>query len=108
MTHTVDAEALPSCLECGVCCHSTLPTYVRVSGDDYDRLGDDAERLTTFIGNRCYLRIEDGRCKALRRDERGYPCSVYERRPETCRTLERGSAECLGERATKRTRLAGR
>jgi len=102
------APDLPPCLACGVCCHSTLPTYVRVSGDDYARLGDDAERVTTFIGNRCYLRIEHGHCAALESDERGFPCGVYERRPATCRSLERGSPECLGEIASKAGRVAAR
>jgi len=30
-----------------------------------------------------------------------FACSVYERRPTICRTLERGSAECHGEREVK-------
>jgi Fe-S-cluster containining protein len=31
----------------------------------------------------------------------GFSCSVYERRPEICRELERGSGACLGEIAAK-------
>ncbi|MFO0694942.1 MAG: YkgJ family cysteine cluster protein [Polyangiales bacterium] len=103
-------ESLPSCLECGTCCFSSLPTYVRVTGDDHERLGEDAESLTHFVGNRCYLRTVEGRCAALRVDGKAgtFVCTVYERRPSTCRQLERGSPECLGELATKgeRPRLA--
>lgn len=95
---------LPDCLSCGVCCFSTLQTYVRVTGDDYTRLGDAAEALTTFVGNRCYMRMQGEHCAALAPSAEGFPCTVYETRPDTCRRLERGSAECLGERAEKSAR----
>ncbi len=91
--------AVPQCLACGTCCFSNLETYVRVSGDDHERLGDAAERFVTFVGNRAYLRMEDGHCAALRLDAATaeYVCTIYELRPQTCRDLARGSAECLGE-----------
>jgi uncharacterized protein len=81
-----------------------------VTGDDYERLGDDAERLVTFLGNQAFMRIEHegaaspvGRCAALVLDPAAgtYFCSVYERRPAVCRDLEPGSGACDGERATK-------
>jgi Fe-S-cluster containining protein len=90
------------CLRCGTCCFSYLETYVRVSGDDYERLGADSETLVQFVGNRAYMRMGDGHCAALHVTPGGrFECSVYDRRPETCRTLERGSPECLGEIAEK-------
>jgi Fe-S-cluster containining protein len=94
---------VPECLSCGTCCFSTLETYVRVTGEDHARLGERAEALTTFVGNRAYMRMTDGHCAALRVDpEAGrFVCTVYEARPSTCRELERGSPECLGELATK-------
>jgi len=101
---------LEDCVRCGVCCFSESERHARVTGDDYARLGDDAERLVAFIGNQAFMRIERageaspvGRCAALvlAPDEGTYLCSVYERRPEVCRTLERGSSACAGERATK-------
>ena len=102
------AEPVPECLACGTCCFSTLERYVPVSGDDYTRLGEHAEGLVNWIGNRAYLRMEDGRCAALRIDARGdggrFVCSAYEVRPEICRELERGSPACAGERATKADR----
>ncbi len=103
----MSGEAL-DCLGCGTCCFSLLPTYVRVSGDDHARLGDDAERLVRFEGNRAYMRMTDGHCAALAIDDaQGVPrfvCTVYERRPSTCRDLREGSPECAGEIAEKGTR----
>ncbi len=100
------AREAPECLECGVCCFSTLDRYVAVSGTDHERLGDDAERLVQFIGNRAFMRIVDGHCAALVVDRAAghFVCSVYERRPAICRDLERGGRECAGERAMKGAR----
>jgi len=97
---------ITDCLRCGVCCHSHLDTYVRVTGADWERLGSDAERVARFIGNRAYMRMVDGHCAAL--DVRTAPdggreffCTIYEKRPQVCRDLARGSPECAGERAMK-------
>jgi len=97
------AQPIPACIACGVCCFSRLPTYLRVSGADHARLGELTERLTHFVGNRCYMRLVRGHCAALEIDrENGrFLCSVYQRRPDTCRDLERGGAACRGELATK-------
>lgn len=91
------------CLYCGVCCHSRLDTYVRVTGDDWERLGGEAERVAHFIGHRAYLKMDQGRCASLRveRDTGRFFCTIYEVRPQTCRDLGRGSPECLGELAEK-------
>jgi Fe-S-cluster containining protein len=84
-----------------------------VTGDDYERLGDAAAALVIFLENRAFMRIDRageanpvGRCAALVLDpvEGTFLCSVYARRPEVCRTLERGSPPCAGERATKTAR----
>jgi Fe-S-cluster containining protein len=82
--------------------------FVRVTGDDWTRLGDRAEELAQFIGHRAFMRMRDGHCAALelRTDADGsreFFCAIYERRPQICRDLARGSAECDGERETKRT-----
>jgi Fe-S-cluster containining protein len=97
------------CLSCGTCCFSELDAYVRVTGEDHARLGDRAGDLVRFIGNRAYMRMEDGHCAALRieasRAERGrFVCDVYDARPAICRELERGSPQCEGEIATKQDR----
>ncbi|WP_437652724.1 YkgJ family cysteine cluster protein [Sorangium sp. So ce1182] len=97
---------VPECTACGTCCFSGLPEYIRVFGCDHDRMDDRARGLTHFIGNRCYMRIEEGRCAALTLDaELGrFLCSIYEVRPDCCRALERGSGACLGELHEKRER----
>ena len=81
MRKKIELGAELECLECGACCFSTLPTYLNLDGDDHERLGDDAERLTVFLGNRCYMRLIDGHCAALRVDsaERRFVCTVYDR-----------------------------
>lgn len=83
-----------------------LETYVRVTGDDYERLGERAEDLVRFDGNRAYMRMADGHCAALRLERRSgqLVCSAYKTRPETCRDLARGSGACLGEIAGKHDR----
>ncbi|WP_238991391.1 YkgJ family cysteine cluster protein [Rariglobus hedericola] len=104
------SNSITDCLRCGVCCHSNLDTYVRVTGADWDRLGVDAERVAGFVGNRAYMRMEGGHCAAL--DVRTTPegareffCTVYERRPQLCRDLARGSPQCEGELLAKAARV---
>lgn len=94
---------VPPCLSCGACCFAPGERYVRVTGDDHARLGDAAERLTVFIDNRCYMRMQDGHCAALSvRADGSFVCSVYEARPDVCRELERGSPACEAELLQKR------
>ena len=99
------------CQSCGVCCFSASSEYVWVNGHDWSRLGDEAERLAHFIGHRAFMRMTAGHCAALdvrpaASGEMRYFCTIYERRPEICRVLERGSPECLGELETKGTQVA--
>lgn len=96
----------PQCLACGTCCFSLLESYVRVSGDDYERLGDRATELVWFDGIRAHMRMRQGHCTALLVDgkNRQYLCSVYETRPQVCRDLARGSSACLAERIAKSDR----
>lgn len=106
----MSAEPVPlvpaDCRRCGVCCHSDSEAYVWVTGHDWERLGPDAERLAHFIGNRAFMRMRDGHCAALevRPSAGGGPdflCSIYERRPDICRELGRGSPECLADLEAK-------
>jgi Fe-S-cluster containining protein len=92
-----------------LCCRSSLDAYVRVTGDDWQRLGAEADRVAHFIGHRAFMRMRDGHCVALA-DARGpagetwHVCSIYERRPQVCRDLERGSPHCEAERVRKAER----
>lgn len=91
---------------CGACCFSELSNYVRVTGDDHERLGDEAERLVHFEGTRAYMNMSDGHCAALEVDLRSgeLRCDCYAKRPQICRDLERGSGQCLAERDAKAER----
>lgn len=99
------------CLACGACCFSQLPTYVRVTGEDWSRLGAEAERVAHFIGHRAYMRMTAGHCAALalRPAPAGtweYFCTVYAQRPQVCRDLARGSPACEAEWEQKSARAA--
>ena len=103
------AVSPPVCLTCGACCFSQLPTYVQVSGDDWSRLGEQAEKVAHFIGIRAYMKMEAGHCSALaiRRSAGGvaeYFCTIYDRRPQVCRDLARGSPQCQAELEQKAAR----
>ena len=103
------------CLRCGVCCFSPSDRFVRVTGDDWTRLGAEAERVAHFAGrgHEAFMRMSDGHCAALsvRRVAAGegagveqaseFFCTIYAHRPQICRDLARGSPECSGERAIK-------
>ena len=83
---------------------------MRVTGEDWARLGADAARVARFLGHRAYMKMTGERCAALelRRGADGaneFFCTVYERRPQVCRDLARGSPQCAGERAAKRGRV---
>jgi uncharacterized protein len=97
---------VPECQACGACCFSLLSTYVRLSGDDYARLGERAEVLVAFDGVRAHMRMVDEHCGALEVDPRSgqFVCSVYATRPQVCRDLARGSGACLAEREAKAER----
>ena len=93
-----DAFTPPDCLACGACCCSPAAHYVPVTGDDWTRLGDEADRWVTWTDNRAYMRMVDGHCAALiietDADGPAYTCQVYEQRPQICRDLARGSPTC--------------
>ena len=99
----LDLTGIPECTSCGTCCFSTLPEYIRVFGYDWDRLDERAQAFTHFVGNRCYMRLSEGHCAALIVDpgtagaRPRFLCSIYEVRPDVCRSLERGSGNCRAD-----------
>ena len=97
------SDALPECLSCGACCFGQGERYVPVTGDDHARLGELADEYTQFLGNRCYMRMHQGHCAALRIEADGrFVCQVYAQRPATCRELARGQGACRAEFEQKR------
>ena len=94
------------CRPCGRCCFSELPEYVRVFGIDADRMDERAQAFTHFIGNKSFMRLEDGHCAALAidPDARMFSCSIYEMRPDVCRSLQRGTGACRAEYEIKADR----
>lgn len=106
MSAVGETLASASCRRCGACCFSPSALHVRVTGDDWSRLGAQAEEVAQFIGNRAYMRMSDGHCAALAVQEGAagdgeFFCTLYEVRPQICRDLARGSPACAGEIALK-------
>jgi len=99
-------EDVPECQQCGACCFANTPRYIQVWGVDSDRLGELADEVTSVVDGRRYLSMQNGRCAALRIDPitRRFACSIYERRPDACRWLERGSSHCQAQIAHKAER----
>ncbi len=73
---------------------------------DYSRLGDRAVELAEFDGHQAHMRMQDGHCAALSMNAASgeFSCTAYDARPQICRDLARGSAECGAERFEKAER----
>ncbi len=84
-------EELPSCDPCGACCREAFDAVPAAGGALPEALLDRSD--PDFIT----LRRVAGRCICLRGDgtQTPYRCTHYDRRPDACRDLERGSANCL-------------
>jgi uncharacterized protein len=102
VTIVVDAS-VPECTACGTCCFSHTTDYLTVAGVDYERLGSDAPHFVQFQGQHAFMKMHEGHCAALVLEPLTgrYLCSIYERRPDVCRWLERGSGQCRAERHEK-------
>lgn len=83
-TTVLSTDGAPSCTSCGRCCHLVVEL----------RPGDDVpeEFVVEHDGARCMDQHGDGACVALDRATR--LCTIYERRPQTCRDFARGSRLC--------------
>lgn len=106
MSHARDEGVPADCRRCGACCFSPSALHVRVTGEDWSRLGAVAEEFAQFIGNRAYMRMSGGHCAALAVYEgcdgvRDFVYTIYESRPQICRDLARGSPGCAGEIALR-------
>ncbi len=84
-----------------------------VDGEDYERLGDVAESLVTWLGNRAFMKLSPvngatfpRHCIALRLDRGSgtFSCAIYEHRPRVCRELAEDGPACHGELLSKAER----
>lgn len=106
MTARIDVTGVPGCVDCGCCCFSTVPHYVRVFAVDHARMDEAARAFTEDDGLVTSMRMVDGHCAALAIDPAGptFTCRIYAARPDVCRSLERGSGNCGADRRAKAER----
>ncbi|MFC1611365.1 YkgJ family cysteine cluster protein [Myxococcota bacterium] len=93
-----------NCQLCGACCFSDSDTYVPVNEPDRVRLGEDAGHFVRTDGRDQYLKMRSYNCIALAVQAGIFVCTIYDRRPEICRELERGSPACREEFEIKKDR----
>lgn len=91
------------CRRCGACCVAEFPSpfYVGISVADLARL--EPRWRAGHVSHGSILTKVDPRgrcvCVALRGTTgKRVSCGIYPRRPDECRRLEAGSAECLRAR----------
>lgn len=78
-------DSLPACAGCGSCCHLVVEL---MPGDD-----DVPEAFVVeHAGVRCMEQHGDGACVAL--DPITRLCTIYDQRPQVCRSLRRGDSLC--------------
>ena len=107
-------QAPPDCLPCGRCCFSEDESYLQLFGLDVARMLPADERHLRRDVERTFMKLVGGRCSAFVVDalELDSPvkltrpagetrplfgCSIYERRPDVCRALQRGTSSCRFE-----------
>ena len=78
-------DDFPACAGCGKCCH----LVVELSPDDHV----PEEWVVEHEGARCMDQRGNGACVAL--DPATQLCTIYEQRPQVCRTFARGEALCV-------------
>ncbi len=81
-----------ACDRCGACCREA---YHSVSVSVRDPVVWKQPALVVRNGHRFTLLRSGDRCAALKRDDGGYHCEIYQDRPRTCRDFERGGRHCL-------------
>ena len=91
----------PSCRECAACCRAAHDGRILVLEHDLVRWRREARSAALaalvpgHFGERALAATAGGACVHLGTAESPHDCSLYETRPESCRLLEAGSAECL-------------
>ncbi|MDG5499541.1 YkgJ family cysteine cluster protein [Marinobacter sp. BGYM27] len=88
---TIDIDPAVSCSNCLACCCRLEVMLISDTGVP-DRFIEEDD-----YGGQTMARLDDGWCAAL--DRNTMMCTIYEKRPWVCRSLEMGSYECRVERA---------
>ena len=91
-------DNIPACAGCGQCCHLLVELVAGVDDDVPEEL------VVEHSGVRCLEQHGDGACMAL--DLATRLCTIYERRPQTCRQFDRGSNLCQSVLSTRRALAA--
>lgn len=100
------AVATPECLTCGACCHGD-DGWVPVDGRDeaHVRASPELAKNLVYVRHgtlvRRSLRMLRGRCFALETNRDQVACRIYPDRPNACRELAAGSADCLEYRRSR-------
>jgi len=79
-------DDIPPCAGCGLCCHLVVELIPGVDDDVPE------DFVVEHEGVRCMEQRGDGACLAL--DTTTRLCTIYERRPDTCRRLKRAESLC--------------
>lgn len=89
------------CQKCGACCHGPQGWV------DVDEAMDDTpcKLCQDFYGwTKGYrtgvMKMVEGRCIALHGEPGAFACSIYKKRPASCREFEPGCDACLEARNT--------
>ena len=86
---------IPDCIGCGACC-SRGHQWVEVTVEDAVRLGGEILFTSGDIEPFAMRVKPDGSCVALAgKIGKDASCSLYDRRPDICRRVKRGSPICL-------------
>lgn len=93
------------CIACGACCFASGESLIAVSLTDSDLQRLHPDEFGAVVPFRDFLCFEakpaqDGKgpCVFLDGTRGDCRCSIYERRPDACRTYEVGAKACLSAR----------
>jgi Fe-S-cluster containining protein len=108
------SDEFEECTACGACCFFDDDRYVELWTVDQERLGASLHHVAVERDGRLFLRTLERHCASLRvtqtrsaevTDELSFTCAIYDRRPDACRALARGSRACIeARRAQQRLR----
>ncbi|KAB2962536.1 YkgJ family cysteine cluster protein [Zoogloea sp.] len=92
-------EASP-CTTCGACCAHFRVSFYWAEAEARGLPEDLTEAVTPWLSCMVGTNRARPRCVALQgRVGESVSCAVYDQRPDTCRSVEAGDAQCLKARA---------